>query len=305
MKNLNLSAIKGMNNEQTQVYAWFHGNKGRSASATSLLEKLANKFVDAEAKDKAKAEKLAKLKIEKAMEFLREAGVITKTVKEGKEIDGEFTMPALEIVDLDDNNQILIGDKKHTSLTANPNQIFYKGDNVLYDAHPLSPEFKSGKRICVGEVKSFHVNEEGFLYLEVLKSQEVDKDGKNLKRKTCAVKASKAQLVDQKIPTAASKCVTYKKAAGLKEPSLMEMPDVTKGNHVIFFTNIHSPKAKEFGQIIEGMKAGMKSTLTIINTDHQVSECIKFGIRNAPTVLIIKDGKVVETIINKIDKVIK
>ena len=284
VKVVDLKAIQNMNANTSIVFGYFFSRKGRTLTAEVIAQKVEGD--------------LSKPKVSAAIRVLKKAGVVN-------EADGGWVMPALEISDLDEARQLGIGDKVHTTLTANPETVFYKGDTILYKPHPLSVEGKAKVMVAAGEVKSFHVNEEGFVYLIVLKGQTFDADGKPLKRKACAVKASMAQLFSNEIPAKAVECVTYKKAAGLVKPELVEMPDVSKGDFVIFFTNIHSPKAKEFGQILEGMKKGMKSTFVEINTDHQVSICKHYNIRTAPTVLIIKDGKEVQRITDKIEKVIK
>ena len=294
VREINLRAIQNMNPEQALVFSFFHGRKGRAYTADSLLEKLEKNLIPEDTKkaDLEKAKKSAKSSVKAACKFLLEAGVIEKSTKEGKEVEGEFIMPAYHIEDLPEEKQIKIGDKIHTSLTANSSTVFYKGDGILYIPHPLSPEYKAGQRVCVGELKSFHVNEEGFVYLVLLKPQRFDSEGKPLKRKQCAVKGSKAQIVEKKIPKTAAECVTYKKSAGLKKPELVEMSDVSKGTYVVLFTNIHSPNAVHMQQIVDGLvKAKKLKNLTVINTDHQVSECKQYNIRTAPTLIKVVDGK--------------
>ena len=294
VREINLKGIQNMNPQQALVFSHFYGRKGRAYTADSLLEKLEKNLIPEDTKTEGleKAKKAAAKQVADACKFLLEAGVIEKSTKEGKEVKGEFIMPAYGIEDLPEEKQIKIGDKIHTSLTANSSTVFYKGDGILYIPHPLSPEYKAGQRVCVGELKSFHVNEEGFVYLVLLKGQTFDKDGKPLKRKQCAVKGSKAQIVEKKIPKTAVECVTYKKSAGLKKPELVEMPDVSKGQHVILFTNIHSPSAVHMQQIVEGLvKAKKLKNLVIINTDHQVAQCKDFKIRTAPTLVKVVDGK--------------
>ena len=299
VRKIDLKRIKNMNDQQALVFSHFHGRKGKSMSTEAILEKLEKNLIGEDIKeaDLEKAKKSALKNVKDACKFLNEAGIIEKSKKEGKEVENEFTMPAYNIEDLPEEKQIKIGDKVHTSLTANSSTVFYKGDAILYIPHPLSPEYKAGQRVCVGELKSFHVNEEGFLYLVLLKPQRFDSEGKPLKRKQCAVKGSKAQLVDEVIPKGAAECVTYKKLASLKKPELQEMPDVSKGTHVILFTNIHSPNAVHMGQITDGLvKAKKLKNLTVINTDHQVTECSTYKIRTAPTLIKVVDGKEVARI---------
>lgn len=299
-RRIDLKKIQNMNAIQALVFSYMFGRKGRTFTPETILEKNGKSLIPEGTKeaDLEKANKKAIADIAAACKFLVDAGIVEVPVAEDKTpVAGSYRMPAYNIEDLPEEKQVKIGDKVHTSLTANSGQVYYKGDLILYMPHALSPEFKAGIRIAVGELKSFHVNEEGFLYLILLKKQEVDKDGKNLKRAQCAVKASKAQLLDLAIPKGASKCVTYKKKAGLKEPELQALPDTSKGKHAIFFTNIWSPNAVHMGQIVDGIKAQLKNTtVTVINTDHQVSECAQFNIRTAPTIVVLDNGKEVERI---------
>lgn len=300
---IDLKAVKNMSNLQTLVFSFLFGRKGRGFSADSIAEKIKGGLIpeDTKKEDLEKVTKGISKDIKEALIFLQKSGVIEPNVKEGKPVEGEYIMPSYNIEDLPEEKQIGIGEKVHTALTANPDYVYYKGDGILYMPHPLSPEFKSGIRVAVGELKSFHVNEEGFVYLIVLKAQKVDKDGKNLKREQCAVKASKAQLVDTKIPEAVTECVTYKKSAGLKPPAaLSDTSTIDKGEKVLFFTNIWSPNAKHMTQIVDGLVKAkkIKGDLVVINTDHQVKDCAKYNIRISPTLIRVKDGKEISRIEN-------
>jgi hypothetical protein len=304
-KAIDLKPLTNMNATQSLVFSHLFGNKGRNFTTDTLVEKLGGSIIpeDTKKSDLEKVTKSAKSKVTKALKFLHEAGIIQLTKGEDKkEIKGSYVMPAYNITDLGEEIQNSVGGKAHTTLTANPNHIFYKGDPILYMPHPLSPEYKAGQRVAVATVKKYHVNEEGFLYLNCEKGPEYDADGKEKKRKTFSVKASGAQLIDEKIPEGAVECVFYKKGSGLQAPVLNEVPDLSKGRHVLFFSNIHSPKAKEFTQQLAGMKV---KNLVEINTDHQVAICKEFNIRFAPTIVIVENGKEVERITNKITKVIK
>jgi len=302
VRKMDLKKLVNLNPVESVVFSHFFGNKGRNFKVEALLEKLEKHLIpkDTKATELEKTKAKASADIKAACESLIKIGVIQTPEKEGKAVEGEFTMPAYEIADLEQEKQVFIGDKVHTTLTANPNQVFYKGDGILYMPHPLSPERKSGIRVAVGELKSFHVNEEGFLYLILLKARTTDKDGKEQKRGQCAVKASQAQLVSEEIPKGAGLAVTYKKKAGLKEPALQEMPDVSKGRHVILFGNIWGPNAQHMAQIVDGLAKAKKisGALTTINTDHQVSICETYKIRTAPTLVVIENGKEVSRLVD-------
>jgi len=274
--NLDLKVLVNLKNEETLVFGQFYSRKGSVLTTDKLIGYMGLEGVSSSKKGQ----------ITKACKVLADAGIINV-------VETGFVMPAYETVDLDETRQLGIGGKVHTTLTANPNQVFYVGDAVLYMPHPLSQEYKSGQRVSIGEVKSFHVNEEGFLYLIVLKASEVDVDGKMMKRKECAVKASQAQLLDSKIPEVVKTGITYKKAAGIVAPELNDMPDLAKGRHILFFNNVWNSDAKHMSQVIDGLVKAKKvaGKLTVINTDHQAVECKAHNVRIAGTLVVIENGK--------------
>jgi hypothetical protein len=291
---IDLKKVSKLTNEQVLVFGHMFGNKGRNFTAETITEKLSKELIpsDTKAADMEKAKEKATKTVEDAFKALKSAGIIESTVGEGdKVVEGSYVLPAYKIDDLPEEKQILIGGKEHTTLTQNPNIVFYKGDGVLYMPHALSPEGKAGQKVGVAKVRSFHVNEEGFLYIIGEKPAQLDKEGKPMKPKTCAIKASKAQLMDTKIPEGAAECVTYKKAAGLQKPELADLSNIDKGDKVLFFNNIWAPNAVHMGQIITGLAKKATGSIVNVNTDHQVAVCSRFNIRTAPTLIRLKDGK--------------
>jgi thioredoxin-like negative regulator of GroEL len=77
---------------------------------------------------------------------------------------------------------------------------------------------------------------------------------------------------------------------------LADLSEIAKGDKVLFFTNIWAPNAVHMGQIVKALESKSKATIVQVNTDHQVSTCSDFGIRTAPTLVRLKDGKEVDRI---------
>jgi hypothetical protein len=288
---IDLRAIRNLNQVESMIFSIFFGQKGRYFTTEKIFEKIGEHLVDKEAEDAAKEEKAAKSKITRAINKLVEANVVVQKAEQPASEPKEFTIPEYDIKDLREEQQILIGGKEHTTLTANGETVHYGGDVILYMCHPLSPEYKAGQRIGTATLKDFHVNEEGFKYGIVQKP--VMKEGE--KPKSCAVKLSQAQLLDVAIPEGAKEVVKYKKKANLTKPELQTLPNLEEGSHVLFFNAIWSPTGNHMSQILEGLKENSKElkdmSLTSVNTDHQVDACKAYVIRTAPTLVVVKDGK--------------
>lgn len=292
---VNLVAIRNFNQKESLIFSQFFGQKGRFFTTEKMFEKVGDNLVDASDEDDeeatAKKQTAAKALITRTIKKLVEANIVEQKADQPKSEDPEYKMPEYNISDLKEEQQVMIGGKEHTSLTANATTVFYKGDVILYMCHPLSPEYKNGQRIGTATLRDFHVNEEGFVYGIVTKP--VMKEGE--KAKTCAVKLSQAQLLEQAIPADAKECVKYKQKAGLTKPTLVELGDVSKGVHLIDFNAIWSPEGNEMNQILEGIEKvkGLEGKFTrhSINTDHQVETCKQYNIRTAPTLIMVKDGE--------------
>jgi len=290
---VNLSAIRTLTQEQSAIFSIFFGQKGRFYTTDKMFEKVgANMMPDPEKReegDEDKVTKAVKTKITKTINLLVTAGVIEQKADQAKSDTAEFKMPEYDIKDLNEEQQLLIGGKAHTTLTANGNAVHYSGDVILYMTHPLSPEYKAGQRIGTGTLKHFHVNEEGFKYGIITKPVMVEGE----KTKICAVKLSQAQILDLAIPEGAKECVKYKQKAGLTKPTLVPIGDTKKGTHLLNFNAVWSPAGNQMDQILTGLaESPLKGKFTQhnVDTDHQVDECKAHNIRIAPTLILIKDG---------------
>ena len=289
---VNLSAIRGFNQKESMIFSIFFGQKGRYYTNEKLMDKLGANLMGeiAEGEGEAeKAEKAAKTLITKTINKLVEANIVMAKVDQPKGEAVEYKMPEYDIKDLNVEQQLLIGGKAHTTLTANGTTVHYNGDVLLYMCHPLSPEYKAGQRIGTGTLKDFHINEEGFKYGIITKPVMVEGE----KAKTCAVKLSQAELLERAIPEGAKEVVKYKSKASITKPELTALGDLSKGTHLILFNAAWSPQGLQMGQIVEGLlKTPMAEKFTAhqINTDHQVAECKQFNIRTAPTLIMVVDG---------------
>jgi len=283
---INLSEVKNFNQNESFIFSIFFSEKGKSFSKDLLLKKVSETMIQGD-KDEVKETKRVKALITKVVNKLIATGIISKNESESKSDTDTFKMESYDIKDLEENRQLLIGGKAHTSLTSNGSMVVYKNDTILYMTHPVSQEFKLGQRVGTGVIKDFHINEEGFRYAIVTKPAVDD-----AKPKTCAVKLSQAQLLDTEVPVSASECVKYKSKAGLTKPTIVPVGNCKKGNHILFFNAEWSDKGLQMTQMLKGMGKVLKGvTIHPINTDHQVDVSIAFNIRFAPTLVIIKDGK--------------
>ena len=291
---INLSALRGLNQEQSSIFALFFGQKGRYFNNEKILDKLKGSLMPAEdikEGEEPKAEKAAKGKITRALKILVDAGVIHQKEDQPASEAKEYKMQEYDIKDLGEERQLLIGGKAHTTLTSNSETVFYQGDLLLYMCHPLSPEYKAEQRIGTATLKDYHVNEEGFLYGIVTKPVMVEGE----KAKNCAVKLSQAQLLDEAIPEGAKECVKYKQKASLTKPELKALPNMEKGTHLLFFNAAWSPNSLHMKQILEGLfktkEIKGKMEMHSVNTDHQVDEGKAYNIRTCATLIVIKNGK--------------
>ena len=162
--------------------------------------------------------------------------------------------------------------------------------------HPLSALGKAGVPVSEGEIKDWHINEEGFLYANVYMPLPPGAE-EGTKRKTCAKKLSTVQYLDDSIPEKIVVGVKYKKKANLKEPELQAFPDLAKakGVDLVEFNAAWSATGNHMDQILtslvkQGPLSG-KFTRTTINTDHQPQDCANHNVRLAPTLILFKDGK--------------
>ena len=290
---VNLAAVRAFNQKQSSIFSIFFGQKGRFFTTDKVFEKVGAQLTadneDTSEEGVDKAEKAAKALITKTINAMVDANIIEQKADQAASDPKEFKMQEYDIKDLKENQQVQIGGKEHTTLTANATTVWYNGDVILYMCHPLSPEYKAGQRIGTATLKDFHVNEEGFLYGIVTKPVMVEGE----KAKTCAVKLSQAQLLDEAIPEGAKECVKYKQKAGLTKPTLVPVGDISKGVHLLSFNAVWSPEGVQMDQILEGLEDSPlkgKYTRHIVNTDHQVDECKTYNIRTAPTLILVKDG---------------
>ena len=289
---VNLSAIRTFNQRESLIFSIFFGQKGRYYTNEKLMDKVGAILIgEVEEAEKEKAEKAAKSFITKTINKLVEAGIVSAKVDQPKGEAIEYKMPEYDIKDLAEEQQLLIGGKAHTTLTSNGDTVHYGGDVILYMCHPLSPEYKAGQRIGTATLKDFHVNEEGFKYGIVTKPVMVEGE----KAKTCAVKLSQAELLDRAIPEGAKEVVKYKQKASLTRPTLVAIPTLTEGKHILYFNAVWSPAGNQMSQIlntlVETKEIKGKASFTPVNTDHQVDVCKEYNIRQAPTVIVVENGK--------------
>jgi thioredoxin 1 len=298
-----LYEISKLTEEEILLFSYFFSNKGRYFTVEKVIKKLRETKVNTkrlrgEKLEAALSAREAEISegVKAAFPVLEKAGLIQKNTEKGT---AEWKMEAYDVQDLPGEQQILIGDKEHTSLTENSQLVLYKGDRVMYMYHALSQQYKDGLRIGEGTVKSYHINEDGFVYV-IIEEPIPEGAPEGTKAKTPAKRNTMIELRSMDIPEGAVECVTYKKKAGLKAPELFPMPDISSGSHVLFFTAEWSSKGLHMKQLLESLTEAKelkgKFELTQINTDHQVQSCKEHNIRYAPTLILFKDGKQVTRI---------
>jgi thioredoxin 1 len=297
MSNLSKSVygqISKLNPTQIALWVFFNGHKNRPYTSAELKDKVPGLPKQPNA----------------AIKALVDAGLVTKTDEK------KFVMERELIEILKDERQLGIGGKVHTTLTQNANTIFYPGDRLRYATHTLSWQHKVGIPIWEGEVKSFHVNEEGFGYLainedipteQIVKSFNVkDVKGAPIRKgalfsKTVMKKTSNVELLNPAVPSGSSKnLVFYKTKSGLNA-RVLELPQLI-GDQVIHFGCVWSGASVEVAGILQELEQhkNFKGKITFheVDVDENLNTCARFKLRKAPTVIIMRNGNVLKTVQN-------
>lgn len=293
---VNFIALRDMTQVQGAIFGIFWGNKGRAFDTDKLYEKLTGELTDEEAakEDADKEEKRVKRAITAGIKFLTDSNTIILKENEDKKAPKAYLMEEYNITDLSEDAQLGLQGKVHTTLTKNSETIFFKGDGIVYMPHPGSVEGKAGKKIAVGTIKNYHVNEEGFLYANIIKPiPEGSPEG--TKAKGGAVKLSKVQLLDMAMPEGTPEvCVTYKKQANTKAPAITPMGDTSKGSHIVFVKALGSPGSLQVSQVLAGLEKAKQlkgATVHTIDSDHQPEVVKGLNLRSNASLILIKDGK--------------
>ena len=188
---------------------------------------------------------------------------------------------------------------------------------VVFKTHVLSPEYKAGQKIQYGAVNRTHINEEGFQYFDTKKLVEFggDQTGSG-----CAKKSSSLFLVDDKgnpyenpynapVPEGSVEMIGLKKAASdVEKPSIIDTrpldTEAMEGVAVLIFTAEGSPAYRASEAALNAVAEAFDGKVLTFSVDAYWNARLaaQFGIRQAPSVLVIKDGNVESQVAGQFDE---